>query len=412
MTVVLDGTDPAELAVDVPAVPPTAGWLPRAGAFAIDVIIPAGVVAVALLILFATNKPSWLFWICLGVIAVVVLAMMVNRLLLPGITGWTVGRSVSGITVVDRTGSPVSPWRLALREMAHLLDTVSLFVGWLWPLWDSRGRTFADMLSRTEVRPVTAEAPERRRLVGGIIATGAVIALVVAGLGFEEIYRTQKAVDRSRSELSEQGPKIVVEMLSYEVATLKDDFARAQSLAADNYRPQLIAQQQAVEKAGPVDNDYWSTNGAVLAASRNDGQMLILLQGQRGAAPKQRLITATVRVKFHRSDAGQWQVSDLTVLARPNNGGPNNGGPTNGGPNNGGPTNGGPTNAAPPKNGSPPNTPPPNPAPPNPAPPKNTPPTNPAPQNPAPPNPAPPNPAPPNPVPSNPAPPKNTGQGR
>ena len=47
--------------------------------------------------------------------------------------------------------------------------------------------------------------------------------------------------------------------------------------------------------------------------------MLILLQGQRGAAPKQRLITATVRVNFEKSASGQWQVANVSVLARPNN---------------------------------------------------------------------------------------------
>lgn len=321
MTVVLDGTDPTAVTVDGPAAPPTAGWLARAGAFAIDVILPLSVAAVPLVLIPAARKPTWLLWVCIGVAVAVLFAMAVNRLVLPAITGWSVGRSLFAITVVDRSGAPISPWLLVLRDMAHLADTLSLFVGWLWPLWDSRGRTFADMLARTEVRPVTGEAPEHRRLLGGALAIGAVIALVVAGLGFQEIYRTQRAVDQTRAELSEQGPKIVVEMLSYEVATLKDDFARAQSLAADNYRPQLIAQQQAVQKAGPVDNDYWSTNGAVLSASRSDAVMLVLLQGQRGAAPKQRLITATVRVNFHKSDAGQWQVSNLTVLARPNSNG-------------------------------------------------------------------------------------------
>lgn len=357
MTVVLDGTDPAGLAVDGPTAPPTAGWLPRAGAFAFDVIIPLSVAAVPLVLIPAARKPAWLFWVCIGVAVGVLFAMAVNRLVLPAITGWSVGRSLFGIGVVARTGAPVSPWLLILRDMAHVLDTVSLFVGWLWPLWDSRGRTFADLLVRTEVRSVVGEAPANRRLLVRLLAAGAVIAVVVAGLGFQEIYRTQKAVERSRAELSEQGPKIVVEMLSYEVATLKDDFARAQSLAADDYRPQLIAQQQAVEKAGPVDNDYWFTNGAVLSASRNDGLMLILLQGQRGAAPQQRLITATVRVKFQRSDAGQWQVSDLTVLARPNNGGASTA-PTNTAPTNGPPTPNTGSPSAPPKSTAPPSAPP------------------------------------------------------
>lgn len=322
MTVVLGDTDPIEAtAVDGPLAPALASWSARAGAFAIDVLFPVGVAAVPLVLIPAAQKPTWLLWVCIGVAVLVLFAVAVNRLVLPAVTGWSMGRSLFGITVVDRTGAPVSPWRLVLRDMAHLFDTLSLCVGWLWPLLDSRGRTFADMVARTEVRHIAGERSDHRRLLGSVSAGGAVIAVALAALGFQEIYRTQIAVNEARAQLAEQGPKIVVDMLSYDVATLKDDFARAQSLAADNYRPQLITQQEAVQKAGPVDNDYWTTNSAVLSASRDDGVMLILLQGQRGEAPKQRLITATVRVNFHKSGSGQWQVSNLTVLARPNTNG-------------------------------------------------------------------------------------------
>ena len=73
--------------------------------------------------------------------AVVFLAMAINRLLLPATTGWSLGRSVFGIRVVRRDGSPAGPWLLLLRDLAHLLDTAALFIGWFWPLWDSRRRT-------------------------------------------------------------------------------------------------------------------------------------------------------------------------------------------------------------------------------------------------------------------------------
>jgi len=98
----------------------------------------------------------------------------------------------------------------------------------------------------------------------------------------------------------------------------RDDFERARGLVTEAYRPELVAQQDAVQKAGPVDNDYWVTNSAVLSASGDRAQMLLLMQGQRGSGEKQRLITATVRAGFEKSAAGQWQVSSITVLARPN----------------------------------------------------------------------------------------------
>jgi hypothetical protein len=44
--------------------------------------------------------------------------------------------------------------------------------------------------------------------------------------------------------------------------------------------------------------------------------MLLMLQGQRGAPPKQRFVTASLRVDYEKvGDA--WKVADLTVLRAP-----------------------------------------------------------------------------------------------
>jgi Mce-associated membrane protein len=227
------------------------------------------------------------------------------------------GRLLVGVVVVRADGQRFGLARLVVRDLAHLLDTLPLLLGWLWPLWDARGRTFADLLTRTEVHQV-GKRPERRRLTSAILAGLAAVALVVAGLGYFGIYRPQAAVDETRQEISKQGPQIVIDMLSYDAASLQDDFTKSLALVTDSYRPQLEKQQAAVRKAGPVDNDYWVTNSAVLKASKNEAVMLLMLQGQRGEAPNQRLITATVQVSFQKSAAGQWQVADLSVLAKPN----------------------------------------------------------------------------------------------
>jgi len=318
VTVALDdaGTETTTVVEAGPAAQ-QATWLARAGAFAIDVLFGAGVLATALLVATAALS-GWLRWLCIGVGAVVCLAMAVNRLLLPAVTGWSMGRSVFGIAVVGRDGSSVGPWRLLVRDLAHVLDTAALFIGWLWPLWDPRSRTFADLLTRTEVHRVDDEHPEHRRLTAAVLAVAAVIALAGAGLGYLAVYRHQLAADQAREQIAVQGPKIVEDMLSYAPVTLQADFTRAQSLVTDGYRPQLVAQQEAVRKAGAVDNAYWVTNSAVLSSSTDRAVMLLLMQGQRGAPPNQRLITATVRVNFDKSATGQWQVSDLSVLAKPN----------------------------------------------------------------------------------------------
>jgi Mce-associated membrane protein len=295
-----------------------AEWLSRAGAFAIDVFVGLGVLACALLTAWAAPLRGWLWWLAIVLGVLVFLATALNRLLLPAVTGWSLGRLLVGIAVVRRDGGPVGPWRLLIRDCAHLLDTLPLLLGWLWPLRDPRGRTFADLLTGTEVQRVPGERPERRRFTAGVLAVAAAVALLLAGCGYLGIYRPQAAVDQTRAEIAKLGPIVVVDMLSYQAATVQEDFAKAQALVTDGYRPQLVKQQEAVRKAGPVDNDYWVNNSAVLKATKDEAVMLLLLQGQRGEVPNQRLITATVQVTFRKAHSGQWQVADLSVLAKPN----------------------------------------------------------------------------------------------
>ncbi|KDF00090.1 membrane protein [Mycolicibacterium aromaticivorans JS19b1 = JCM 16368] len=311
--------DATEVANEAPAGLP-AGWSARAGAFVVDVFFGVGVVITCLLVAQSASLSgiAWLRWGSAAVAGAVFLAMAVNRWLLPTVTGWTLGRSLAGIAVVNRDGTPPGVFRLLVRDLAHLLDTAAVFLGWLWPLWDSRGRTFADLLTRTEVRRVEGERPNRRRLAGVVLAVLAVLAACATALAYFGVYRPELAVEQARQQLAVDGPRIVSQMLSYDVASIDNDFARARGLATDAYRPQLVEQQDAVRKAGPVDNDYWVTNSAVLTNTRDKAVMLLLMQGQRGEAPKQRLITATVRVNFERSAAGQWQVANLSVLAKPN----------------------------------------------------------------------------------------------
>ena len=302
--------------LDAPAGPP-AGWWARAGAFSIDVLFGLGVVAAILMIGLSAPAQGWLYWVCMVLAGAVLLAVLVNRTLLPAATGWSLGRSIFGIVVVRRDGTPAGPWRLLVRDLAHLVDTAPLFLGWLWPLIDSRGRTFADLLCGTEVRRADGAVPDRSRLVERLVAGAAALAVVIAGLGYGLVYRQQQATAQTRSQISIDGPKIVADMLSYTAKTANDDFAKAQSLVTDGYRPELTQQQESVRKIGLVDNDYWATNSAVLSATADRATMLMLLQGQRGVAPKQRFIIASVRASFEKAPGGQWLVSDLTVLSPP-----------------------------------------------------------------------------------------------
>ena len=307
MTAVLDAT-PNAASDDSSRVDSPASWGSRVGAFTLDVLLGVGVIAVLAPLAFlaiTVSQPGWLWLVYTCSAAAIFLLMAVNRLLLPAITGWSLGRALFGIRVVRRDGATVGAWRLLARDLAHLLDTAALFIGWLWPLWDSRRRTFADLLLRTEVRRVDRPEHNIRRLAAKVLAAAVVVCAAAVALNFVVVYRQERATDESRQQIAEQGPRIVEKMLSYHNDTLKDDFARAQGLATDGYRSQLVAQQDAVQKANPTSNEYWAVSSAVLSAAPTQASMLLAMQGQRGDDPSNlRFITATVRVDFEKSGEG------------------------------------------------------------------------------------------------------------
>ncbi len=320
MTAVLDEIDDTEVA----GLAEPASWGARAAALGIDVLF--GVALIVTLALLAWTAPlmGWLWWVYVVVAVLAGLAMMVNRWVLPTITGWTVGRAVTGIRVVGRGGAPVGTGRLLARDLAHLLDTAAVFLGWLWPLWDRRHRTFADLLLRTEVHRVGEPERNLRRPVAiGLVATTLLCAVATAA-GYLMVYRQDRALDTARAEIAAQGARIVEQVLSYAPDTAKEDFARAQALASDIYRPKLIEQQEALQKAPLVSNEYWTVNGVVLeqpTPTTNTASMLLAMQGQRGSDPNaMRFITATVRADFVKT-GDQWQVQNLSVLTKPRTGG-------------------------------------------------------------------------------------------
>ena len=319
MTALLDEDTEARTSED--AGTRLASWPARAGAIALDVLPGVAVIATMGLLAYTTPVGGGLWWVFTATAAAAVLAILVNRLVLPSILGWTLGRAVTGIRVTTSSGQPAGSVRLLARDLAHLLDTAALFVGWLWPLGDRRHRTFADLLAHTEVHVVDpADAPRRnvRRLAGCVLIGAAVVCAAGGGLGYLQVYRQDRALEQARTQIAEQGPRIVEQLLSYGSQTVVDDFAKAQTLATDGYRPQLIAQQQAVQKSGVTDNEYWAVSSAVLSATKDRAAMLLALQGQRGSdANNLKFITATVRADFEKSKDGRWQVAVLTVLKKP-----------------------------------------------------------------------------------------------
>ena len=183
MTAVLDAT-PETATDDSAPEPPTASWLARAGAFSIDVLLGVAVIATMALLTLSAPQRGWLWWVFTGAAVLVFVLIAVNRLLLP-----CDHRVVAGARAVRHRGQEaatvraVGLARLVARDLAHLLDTAALFIGWLWPLWDRRGRTFADLLLRTEVHKVDRPQRDVRRPAAAALI--AATLLCAAGVGSE-----------------------------------------------------------------------------------------------------------------------------------------------------------------------------------------------------------------------------------
>ena len=318
MTAVLEKTETTP-AGEAAAPGDLAPWHIRAAAFAVDVLPGVAVVATMMLTWLAVPLRSTQWWLSVSVLATVILLTLINRLVWSANRGWSLGRALMGIAVVRPDGGSAGLGRLLLRDVAHLLDTISVFVGWLWPLWDARRRTFADLLLRTEVRRV--EPDQRpgnvRRLTAIVVSTAALLCVGGAALSFTVVFLHDRDSDQTRAAIEAQGPKMVTEMLTYDPKSLHEDFARAQSLTTEKYRGELAAQQEAVQKGHPVVNEYWVTNSAVQSATRDRATMLLFMQGHRGGEKQERFITATVRVSFVKGVAGRWLIDDLTVVTKP-----------------------------------------------------------------------------------------------
>lgn len=69
-----------------------------------------------------------------------------------GNTGYSVGKGVMGIKLVKaETGAPIGAGMSFVRQLAHFLDALPCYVGYLWPLWDAKSQTFADKIIGTYV---------------------------------------------------------------------------------------------------------------------------------------------------------------------------------------------------------------------------------------------------------------------
>lgn len=134
-----------------------ANWITRVGAYLIDGLVILPFVAPAAILdaryadpeTGASSGGGPIYWI---LIAAALVLNAYNRWYLAGKTGRSWGKKALGISLVkEDTGRPIGAGMAFLRDIAHFVDGIICYIGYLFPLWDSKRQTLADKIVRTVV---------------------------------------------------------------------------------------------------------------------------------------------------------------------------------------------------------------------------------------------------------------------
>ena len=72
-----------------------------------------------------------------------------------GTTGSSIGKSIMKFKVVsETTGEPLGFGMSLVRQIAHFVDAIICYVGFLFPLWDKKRQTLADKIMTTVCLPL------------------------------------------------------------------------------------------------------------------------------------------------------------------------------------------------------------------------------------------------------------------
>jgi uncharacterized RDD family membrane protein YckC len=154
-----------------------AGWLTRVGAYLIDYLL--GLLAgfpliIGYAVVFSdattTTDPDGTkhlhvhqTGLSAGLIALGAVMSLIfqiwNLYVRQGRTGASIGKSVLAIRLVNSDLQPIGPGWAFLRSLLHILDALPCYLGFLWPIWDSRKQTFADKILTSFVIHATATQP-------------------------------------------------------------------------------------------------------------------------------------------------------------------------------------------------------------------------------------------------------------
>ncbi len=139
------------------AAPSYVSWGTRVGAYFCDfaysilLIIPAFVL---FLLGAAIPKIGFIFAIIGGLAYLAAAFASLYFLYLTGSTGASPGKRVMGIQVInEQTGQFIGGGMGIVRGIAHIVDAIPCYIGFLFPLFDKKRQTLADKVMKTIVVP-------------------------------------------------------------------------------------------------------------------------------------------------------------------------------------------------------------------------------------------------------------------
>jgi len=131
---------------------PYASWLRRAAALLVDLVLLWPFDLAVGLLLANVDDPDIGGLAGTAVYFVAFCFLVWNLVIRQGRTGRTIGKQLLGIRLLaEDSGHPVGSWTALVRELAHVLDLLPCYLGFLWPVWDAKRQTFADKVIGTVV---------------------------------------------------------------------------------------------------------------------------------------------------------------------------------------------------------------------------------------------------------------------
>jgi uncharacterized RDD family membrane protein YckC len=132
-----------------------ANWPQRVGAYLIDNLI-AGIPAFLAALLFNPEPGEPMSGATAFVVFLLYLVSLgitvYNRWIMQGRTGQSWGKQVLKLRLVRMSdGQPIGGGMAFVRDLAHFIDAIICYIGFLFPLWDARRQTLADKIMSTVV---------------------------------------------------------------------------------------------------------------------------------------------------------------------------------------------------------------------------------------------------------------------